>query len=99
MGRHWSDFLPPQIPRLEAERDVMKIQFLSSDAVIADARDLDGRWDKLSPEDKRAIIEAITERITIAKGDITIDLLYLPSPTTPQPPSTPSPSDRDKKAT
>ena len=93
------DAMDEEIPRLEAERDAMKIQFLSSDAVIADARDLYGRWDKLSPEDKRSIIEAITERITIAKGDITIDLLYLPSPTTPEPPSTPSPSDRDKKAT
>lgn len=70
--------LDKQLPELEAEIDFLRIQYLSSDTVLQEAKDLYERWPKLPFEEKRAIIEVITEQITIGKQDITIKLSYLP---------------------
>ncbi len=67
-----------QLPRLQAELDYQQIQLLSSDQVVADARDLYSRWPQLEQGEKRSIIEAITERIVIGKEEVAIDLSYLP---------------------
>jgi site-specific DNA recombinase len=69
-----------EIPRLQAEMDVVKVQFLSSDQILHEAQDLWSRWPTMEHMEKRQIVESITEKITIGRGDITIDLSYLPSP-------------------
>jgi site-specific DNA recombinase len=69
-----------QLPELEAEIDFLKIQYLSSDTIISDAKDLYDRWDMLPFEERRNIVEMITEHIVIDKQDITIKLSYLPTP-------------------
>ena len=71
--------LENQIPELQGEIDFLKIKFLSSDQILTDARDLYGRWPELERQEKRKIVENITEKITIGKDDVTIDLCYLPS--------------------
>ncbi len=68
-----------QQPELQAELDVLKIHYLSSDEILSEARDLYGRWGNLAPEEKRTIVEAITESIVVGKDEIAIELLYLPS--------------------
>lgn len=70
--------LEKQIPELEAEIDFLKIQCLSSDTVLREAKDLYDRWLELPFEEKRAIVELITEQIVIGKEDINIKLSYLP---------------------
>ena len=70
--------LENQIPELQGEIDFLKIKFLSSDQILTDARDLYGRWPELERQEKRKIVENITEKITIGKDDVTIDLCYLP---------------------
>jgi len=69
-----------QIPEIQAEIDFLKIQFDSSDEILSEARDLYSRWPQLEQSEKREIIESITERITIDKDEVTINLCYLPSP-------------------
>jgi len=69
-----------RIPELQAELDFLKIQLLSSDQILHEAKDLYSRWASLDLTEKRKIIETITERITIGKTDINIQLSYLPSP-------------------
>jgi len=71
--------LNDRIPELQGELDFLKIKFLSSDEVLTEAKDLYGRWPSLEPEAKRKIVENITDRITIGKDDVSIDLCYLPS--------------------
>jgi site-specific DNA recombinase len=71
--------LNEELPKLQGELDFLKIKFISSDEVLTEAKDLYGRWPALEPEAKRKIIENITDRITIGKDDVTIDLCYLPS--------------------
>ncbi|WP_414645322.1 recombinase family protein [Candidatus Binatus sp.] len=68
-----------QIPELQGELDFLKIRALSSDEILTEAKDLYARWPDLRNDEKRRIIETITEKITIGKDDITIDLCYLPS--------------------
>ncbi len=73
--------LDAQLPELEAEVDFLKIQALSSDTVLEEAKDLYQGWNNMEFDDKRAVIETITEKITIGKQDITVALAYMPTPT------------------
>ncbi|MCW3094142.1 MAG: hin 2 [Ferruginibacter sp.] len=70
-----------QIPELQAEIDFLKIQYLSSDTVIQEAKDLYNNWHNLPFDEKRSIVETITEQIVIDTGTINIALAYLPTPT------------------
>ena len=68
-----------QIPQLQAGIDFLKIQYASSDEILHETKDLYSRWPQLNHEEKRKVIECITEKITVGKDDIAIDLSYLPS--------------------
>jgi site-specific DNA recombinase len=67
-----------EIPQIEAEIDFLKIQYLSSETLMEEAKDLYNNWLHLPFEEKRSIIETITERIDIQKDTINISLSYLP---------------------
>jgi len=69
-----------KIPELQGEVDFLKIQYLSSDKILNEARDLYSRWPELVAEEKRKIVENVTEKITVGTEDVTINLCYLPSP-------------------
>ncbi len=69
-----------QIPELEADIDFLKIQYLSSDTIIQEAKDLYTNWKSLPYVEKRIIVETITERIEIDVDTINISLAYLPTP-------------------
>ena len=79
--------LEEEIPRLQGEIDFLKIQHLSEEQLASEAEDLYTRWDDLSPEDKRALVQAIVNRVTVGRDEIEISLSYLPR--TPPPPSPP----------
>jgi len=66
------------IPVLQAEIDFMKIQSISSDQIISEAQDLYASWQNLPFEEKRAIVEAIVDRIDVAKTKVSISLYYQP---------------------
>lgn len=75
-----------QLPELQAEVDLLRIQHRSSDVVLSDAKDLYAQWGILSYEDKRSIVETITDRIAVGKEDIHIRMSYLPSHQPAHPP-------------
>jgi len=68
-----------QIPEVQAEADFLKIRYLSSDEMLSAARDLYARWPELESQEKRNIVESITEKITVGTDEVVIDLCYLPS--------------------
>jgi site-specific DNA recombinase len=71
--------LEDEEPRLQAELDVLKVNHLSADEIVNEACDLYGRWPHLSFEEKRRIVESVTEKIVIGKDDVSISLCHLPS--------------------
>jgi site-specific DNA recombinase len=77
----WADRfrqLDEEIPAAQAELDVMKISHLSEEEVFLGAKDLYERWPELQSEEKRRIIEAITEKIIIGNDEVEINLYYAP---------------------
>ncbi|OLE55417.1 MAG: hypothetical protein AUG51_02870 [Acidobacteria bacterium 13_1_20CM_3_53_8] len=70
--------LEDQIPQIQGEVDFLTIQYLSSDQILTDARDIYSRWQELEQNEKRQIIENTVEKIVIGKDDVTIELGYLP---------------------
>jgi site-specific DNA recombinase len=72
--------LDNQLPELEAEVDFIKIQSISADTVLRDAKDLYLKWNTMLFDAKRSIVEIITDKITIDKQDINIRMSYLPDP-------------------
>jgi site-specific DNA recombinase len=71
--------LEEELPRVQASLDVMRVGLASHGETLEEARDLWTRWNDLNHEDKRSVVEAITERIVVGKEDVEIHLLYLPS--------------------
>jgi site-specific DNA recombinase len=68
-----------QLPELQAEIDRLRVQHYSSDTVLKDATDLYKLWDSMPYDEKRTVIEAITDKISVGKQDIHIKLSYLPT--------------------
>ncbi len=75
--------LDTELPALQAEIDVMKMNALSHAEIVSGAQDLYSRWPSLGDDEKRRIVEAITERIDVGDGEVEISLYYAPS-TSPQ---------------
>ncbi|MET0272053.1 MAG: recombinase family protein [Phenylobacterium sp.] len=87
--------LSDELPRLQAELDVMRISAASQEEAIIGARTLTEGWSSLTAPQKRQMIEATTKRIIIGKEEIEIDLLSLPT----TPPSGRTAGSSDQKAT
>lgn len=71
--------LGDEMPRLQGEIDFLRINYLSSSEIVSGAQDLYSRWPFLPFEEKRRVIENITEKIVVGDGDISLELCYLPS--------------------
>ena len=71
--------LEEELPRVQAQLDVIRIGMASHGETLEEARDLWSRWEELSREEKRSIIETITDRIVVHKEEVEIHLLYIPS--------------------
>lgn len=71
--------LEDELPRAQAELDVLRISLLSREEAMDEARDLATRWEGLPSDEKRQIVETITDRIVIGTEDVEITLLHLPS--------------------
>ena len=70
--------LEADIPRLQAEIDLGRVETLSAEEVATEAQKLHELWPKMDPGEKRKIVEAITDKIVIGKDEINITLSYLP---------------------
>jgi site-specific DNA recombinase len=71
--------LDDELPRLQADLDVMRISSASQEEAILSARTLTEGWASLTQTQKRQMIEATTSRIVVSKDEIEIDLISLPT--------------------
>lgn len=68
-----------KLPILEAELDILKIQRQSSEVILSDAKELYAHWQHMSFEERRGIVERITESITVGRENIHIQLTHTPT--------------------
>lgn len=68
-----------ELPRLQAEVDVMRISANSQEEAFLGARTLTERWPSLTAAEKRQMIEMTTSRIVVGKEDIEMELHHLPT--------------------
>ena len=88
-GDQFADFYRPleerkkqledEVPRLQAELDVLKINGVSADEVLAEATDLYSRWPTFERELKRRVVESITDKIVVGRDEVSIHLAHIPS--------------------
>ena len=71
--------LAAELPRLQAEVDLLKVNNLSADDILHEANTLYDRWPAMPFEDKRKIAESLIEKIVIGESEIDITFSYLPS--------------------
>ncbi|HEV2691991.1 MAG TPA: recombinase family protein [Verrucomicrobiae bacterium] len=71
--------LQAELPKLEAEVDLLRVNKLSAEDVIHESNTLYDRWPNLPTDDKRRVVEAIIEKITIGNGEIDITFSHVPS--------------------
>jgi site-specific DNA recombinase len=71
--------LEEELPRLQGETDFMRIQLISRSDALSGGKDLADRWCSLDQSEKRQIVEALVERISVGKDEIAIDLGCFPS--------------------
>jgi site-specific DNA recombinase len=67
-----------EIPRLQGEIDFLKIRTVMQDEIVGRTRDLAEEWLAMELPQKRTVVEALVERITIGKDTVEIDLVSLP---------------------
>jgi site-specific DNA recombinase len=67
-----------EIPRLQGEIDFLKIRSVMQDEIVGRTHDLAHEWLTMDTAQKRTVIEALVERITIGKDTVEIDLASLP---------------------
>jgi len=71
--------LDEELPRLEAELDYGKVTLLSRGEILNNAKSLYERWPSLPYADKLQVAEALVDKITIGRDEVTVELCYLPS--------------------
>ena len=67
-----------EIPRLEADIDVLKIKTLSEEQIAIDGDMLTCQWPTMDFKNRRSIVENMVERVTIG-DEISLDLRYFPN--------------------
>ena len=66
--------LAAELPKLQGEVDALEIQQLSACDVVAEAVNLHRLWPKFTSDEKRKVIESVTERIVLSGDEINITL-------------------------
>jgi len=70
--------LEEELPRLQAEIDLMKVDGMSQETVMAEAMDLHARWQHMQGNERRRIVELLVRSIVIGKDEITFNICYIP---------------------
>lgn len=77
--------LEDELPRIQAQLDVIRVSATATQAALSDASDLAHHWTRYSPEEKRNLVETITDKIIIGKEEVSVALLRSPFSTSPHP--------------
>ena len=70
--------LDEELPKVEAKVTVLKVDHLSSDRILTESKDLYDRWPLLNHDEKRQVVEGVTVKIVVGKGEVAIKLAFFP---------------------
>ncbi len=70
--------LEEDLPRLQADIDLMKVDGMSESAIMAEAMDLHSRWQHMQSNERRRIVELLVRTIVIGKDEVTFNICYIP---------------------
>jgi site-specific DNA recombinase len=68
------DRLNEELPLRQAEVDFHRIQELSVEAVLDEARTLYDVWPKMDFDEKRKVVEALTEKVVVGREEIELTI-------------------------
>ena len=71
--------LETELPKVEAEISLLKIDGLTQEHLAAESTSLYDRWPSLSVSEKRDMVELITRSITVSNEEVVIELIHFPS--------------------
>lgn len=78
--------LSEELPRLLARSDAIEQSMANAEQAIKETTDILEKWNDLSRENKRLLIESILAKVDISEDEIEFTFLF--EPTTPSPPTT-----------
>jgi len=67
------------VSRLLGRIDALKVQLLSSDQVVEEAKQLQKLWKTMEMKEKRKIVESVLQKYIVGENDIDIIFNYLPT--------------------
>ena len=70
--------LEAELPKIEAEVDTLKINSLSTEEIMARAKDLPTRWKSMTPDERRQLIEVVVKEIMVGPNTFDVTLYELP---------------------
>lgn len=71
--------LQEELPILEAQIDLLKIDGLTQESLATEALTLYDRWPSLSTSEKRDMVELLARSITVGNEEVSIELIRFPS--------------------
>jgi site-specific DNA recombinase len=76
--------LQQQLAEAQATLDILRVDTLTSEHILAEGQSLADRWPKLNRDEKRRLVEDLVEEITAGEEEVSFRLIYFPSTTTLQ---------------
>jgi site-specific DNA recombinase len=70
--------LEAELPKIEAEVDALKINSISAAEVMQRAQDLPARWQKMTSEERRQLIEIVVKENLVGEKEFDVTLYELP---------------------
>lgn len=71
--------LTSALPKLQAEVDLLRVNNVSGDEVLAEAQTIYPRWPKMTIDEKRPIVQALIEKVIVGKGEVELSFSYAPT--------------------
>ncbi|MCU1295699.1 MAG: Site-specific recombinase, partial [Bryobacterales bacterium] len=67
-----------ELPRLEAELSLIKIDGLSQEEIMREALNLHGRWETMAGNERRQLVELLIRTIVVGRDEVTFNICYIP---------------------
>lgn len=68
-----------ELPRIEAEAALLKMEGFTVEHIMAEVRGLDARWPQMDPPQRRTLVEMLVKEVVVDDQEVTLTLCYAPT--------------------